>query len=707
MSELQHRLAAILAADVAGYSRLMSIDDKATVVALDAARAVFRTQVEAQQGRIIDMAGDSVLAVFGTAAGAVTAALAIQAQVNALAETEPEDRRMRFRIGVHLGDVIEKADGTVYGEGVNIAARLEGLADPGGATVSESIRSAVKGKVAASFEDQAEQAVKNIADPVRAWRLRGGVAGPDSLAPATAAPSIPAIELSLPDEPSIAVLPFTNMSGDPEQEYFTDGITEDIITELSRLHSLFVIARNSSFSYKGQSPDIRRVGKELGVRYVLEGSIRKSVNRIRVTAQLIDAITANQLWAEKYDRMLEDIFAVQEELTRSIVATMAPHIDEEERSKVHRLRPESLGAYERVVIAWTKALAAHIKADLGLRNSALAEAQAVRAIHPRSSRALHVIALVQWQHYYLGTEPDRQTAWHAGLSATLQAIEIDRNDCDAYALKAMLLTVAPDRQRTAEALPTAQRAYELNPNNMLAVAAISFAEIGAGLTEQSAAHLHHALRLSPRDPFRQDLYLMLATLSLFNRDYAKGVEYALLGIADAPNLPALGMYLALNHVGLGDIGKSEGGLRSCAPVGARLGRWSRHGQGHCPCYTRAPPQDIDIPADRRRPGRPRRGGCAALTASKNAMSTELPIPEKRYAETDDLSIACQVFGNGARDLVIIPGIVSHIEAHCQHANYARILRSLAQHFRVIFFDRGRPGSVGPVRRRAHARRAHG
>ena len=382
-SALSHRLAAILAADAAGYSRLMSIDDKATVTALDAARAVFRTQIEAQLGRVIDMAGDSVLAVFGTAAGAVTAALAVQARINTLADAEPEDRRMRFRIGIHLGDVIEKADGTVYGDGVNIAARLEGLAEPGGVTVSDSIRSAVKGKVGASFEDQGEQAVKNIVDPVRAWRLRAaapangthGAAAPSAAVSAVATTSTATIELSLPDKPSIAVLPFTNMSGDPEQEYFTDGITEDIITELSRFHSLFVIARNSSFSYKGQSPDIRRVGRELGVRYVLEGSIRKSANRIRVTAQLIDAITGNHLWAEKYDRVLEDIFEVQEELTRSIVTTMAPHIDEEERNKVHRLRPESLGAYERVVIAWTKALAAHIKADLGLRNEALAEAQ--------------------------------------------------------------------------------------------------------------------------------------------------------------------------------------------------------------------------------------------------------------------------------------------------------------------------------------------
>jgi tetratricopeptide (TPR) repeat protein len=202
-------------------------------------------------------------------------------------------------------------------------------------------------------------------------------------------------------------------------------------------------------------------------------------------------------------------------------------------------------------------LAAHIKADLGLRNEALAEAQAVLAIQPRSSRALHVVAFAQWQHAYLGTAADRPAAWQAGLAAAMQAIDIHRNDCAAYALKAMLLTIAPDRQRSTEALPTSQRAYELNPNDMLAVVAIAFAEIGAGLAELSAAHLHQAMRLSPRDPLRQDFYLMLATVACFNRDYAKGVEYALIGIAEAPLLPALRVYLALNQIGLGEISKAK------------------------------------------------------------------------------------------------------------------------------------------------------
>src|SRR5450759_2248677 len=283
-----------------------------TVAALDAARAVFRTQIESNHGRVIDMAGDSVLAVFETATGAVSAALAVQQELNALSAHVSEDRRMRFRIGVHLGDVIEKSDGTVYGDGVNIAARLEGLAEVGGITISDAVQGAVRGKVTATFVDQGEQQVKNIPHPVRAFAVRTD--GSTALKPPLA---IGEIDLSLPDKPSIAVLPFANLSGDPEQEYFTDGITEDIITELSRFHSLFVIARNSTFTYKGKAVDVRTVAKELGVRYVLEGSIRRAANRVRVTAQLIDALTGIHVWADRYDRVLEAIFAVQGELTQA------------------------------------------------------------------------------------------------------------------------------------------------------------------------------------------------------------------------------------------------------------------------------------------------------------------------------------------------------------------------------------------------------
>ena len=314
---LKQRLAAILAADAAGYSRLMAADERATVAALDAARAVFRRQIEANHGRVIDMAGDSVLAVFETATGAVTAALGVQQEIDASSSDVPDDRRMRFRIGVHLGDVIEKLDGSIYGDGVNIAARLEGLASPGGVMVSDAVQGAVRSKVSASFSDQGEQTVKNIAHPVRAFSVQAGGTAPS---PAASSAGLPRERPS--EKPSIIVLPFTNMSGAPEQEFFADGLTEDILTDLSRFRELFVISRNTSFKYKGQAVDVKKVARELGVRYVVEGSVRKSGNRVRITVQLIEAESDHHIWAERYDRDLEDIFAIQDEVTSSIVATL-------------------------------------------------------------------------------------------------------------------------------------------------------------------------------------------------------------------------------------------------------------------------------------------------------------------------------------------------------------------------------------------------
>ena len=343
---LRQRLAAILAADVAGYSRLMASDERATVAALDAARAEFRSSIESNQGRVIDMAGDSVLAVFDTAAGAVGAALVVQKALDEASKEVPGERRMRFRIGIHLGDVIEKADGTVYGDGVNIAARLEGLAEPGGVTVSDSVRIAVRGKVAAGFEDQGEQTVKNIAEPVHAFRLRPGERG-SRPAPSQAVRG--AHPLSA--KPSIAVLPFANMSGDPEQDYFADGITEDIITELSRFQAITVIARNSVFVYKGKAVRVQEVARGLLVQYVVEGSVRKAGSRVRVNVQLIDADSGKHVWAERYDRELADIFELQDELTRHIVAAVPSRVESAQLELVKRKTPGDMSVYDRVLRA--------------------------------------------------------------------------------------------------------------------------------------------------------------------------------------------------------------------------------------------------------------------------------------------------------------------------------------------------------------------
>ena len=570
-SGIRQRLAAILAADVAGYSRLMAADDRATVAALDAARAVFRKQIESCQGRVIDMAGDSVLAVFETAIGAVTTALAVQTEIEALADATAEDRRMRFRIGVHLGDVIEKMDGTVYGDGVNIAARLEGLAESGGIMVSESIRTAVQGKVGARFEDRGEQEVKNIPYPVRAFAVHA--AGRAETRPAAKAVEI---DLSLPDKPSIAVLPFANMSGDPEQEYFTDGISEDIITELSRFRSLFVIARNSTFTYKGRAVDVRTVAKELGVRYVLEGSIRRASKRVRVTAQLIDASTGNHVWAEKYDRVLEDIFAVQEEVTQAIVAAIAPHVESSEAERVRRVRPGNLTAHEMAMRGWSIAWVAFGSTDPAACDEALRVAREALAIDPRCSAALRVIAFAQWLHVYFDIAAAGGVASDEGIDAATRAIEMDGGDHVGYLWRGLHLFLSG---RQDLGLADIRRAHELNPNDAFALASLAVSPAMSGNPRKAIEFATRAIRLSPRDPTRGVRITILAWAYFYAGEFASGSEWAQRAIGEMPGFPAPHICLVVNLIGLAEIARAQAAFRvvhTLAPklVAARLaGQW--------------------------------------------------------------------------------------------------------------------------------------
>jgi len=551
-ANLTQRLAAILAADVVGYSRLMAADERGTVADLDAARSVFKACIESTQGRVIDMAGDSVLAVFDTATGAVNAALAVQRELETRATPVSEDRRMRFRIGVHLGDVIVKADGTIYGDGVNIAARLESLAAPEGIAVSDSIRVAVKGKVGVRFVDQGEQQVKNIADPVRIFWLLPEIGQAQNLPP-----KVGEIDLSLPDRPSIAVLPFANLSGDPEQEYFTDGVTEDIITELSRFHSLFVIARNSTFSYKGRAVDVRTVAKELGVRYVLEGSIRRASTRIRVTGQLIDALTGNHIWAERYDREVEDIFAVQEEVTRSIVTAISPQIDAAELNKVRRKRPESLGGYELAVRASAAAHESFLKSDRLLRDQAIRQAREALAIDPRSILALAALASAACQHVIFRTAPEISAAWQVGMDAADQAIEADPSDSRGYQRKGLLLVHSPVKDQIADALSHLERALRLNANDVRNLSSIGIAEVMVGKANQGIEHLQQALRVSPLDPMRPSIHGNLALAYFCKKEYQEALEYALLGTSEAPEWAICHIHIANSHVGLGDVERGK------------------------------------------------------------------------------------------------------------------------------------------------------
>ncbi len=347
---LPRKLAAILYADVAGYSRLTGEDEDATHKTLSAYLDLISKTMEEHDGQVMHYAGDAVLAKFDAVVDAMSAAVAIQKGLKTRNESFPDERKVQFRVGVNLGDVIEDR-GDIYGDGVNVAARLESLGEPGGIWVSDGVRSAVGKRLNVDYQNMGEQKVKNIEEPVRAYKVVMA-AEEEPKAKEAVKP-----ELELPDKPSVAVLAFSNMSGDPEQEYFSDGITEDIITELSRFPILFVIARHSSFAFKGKSIDIKEVGQRLGVAYVVEGSVRKAGNRVRITAQLIEVETGNHIWAERYDRELEDIFAVQDEVTRAIVAVIPGRVEKAVAERVQRKPTDNMKAYEFVLrgkIHWNR-----------------------------------------------------------------------------------------------------------------------------------------------------------------------------------------------------------------------------------------------------------------------------------------------------------------------------------------------------------------
>ncbi len=483
-SEIKQRLAAILAADAAGYSRLMSADEHATVVALDAARARFRAQIESNGGRVIDMAGDSVLAIFDTAAGAANTALDVQRELEAASSSQPEVRRMRFRVGVHLGDVMEKADGSIYGDGVNIAARLQALAEPGGVTVSDAVKSALRGKVAATFEDRGEQHVKNIAEAVRAYRLLPPGAVPSR--PAAGAKDAPA----LPDKPSIAVLPFVNMSADPEQEYFADGITEDIITDVSGVSGLFVIARNSSFVFKKQSVDVKEVGRRLGVRHVLEGSVRKAGKRVRVTAQLIDAQTGGHLWAERYDRDVEDIFAVQDEVTRHIVEALKVRLTPNERVRREGRGKINAEAYD--LLAKARSTVYRFTAESVLECRKLLD----RALQldPDFSRAYALLAMAHGAEYLNNWNGADLDHIRRAVDFALKAREKDENEPRAHQALAMMKLLLREYE---EAERAAERAIELDANFDGGYVTLGQIHDFTGRHESAIGLFEQAMRLDP------------------------------------------------------------------------------------------------------------------------------------------------------------------------------------------------------------------
>ncbi len=509
---VQRRLAAILAADVVGYSRMMDADEAGTLARFKTLRsAVFDPETERFGGRIFKNTGDGALAEFGSAVDAVQCAVEIQRGLAQRNSKEPENRRIIMRIGINLGDVMVEGD-DIHGAGVNVAARLEGLCEPGMVYVSGSIFDQVAGKLDAAFDDLGEQKVKNIAKPVRVYRARGET-DEEATYGDVSAPS------PLPDKPSIAVLPFNNLSGDPEQEYFADGMTEDIITGLSRFRSLFVIARNSTFAYKGKSPDVREVARDLGVRYILEGSVRRGGDRIRITGQLIDAETGNHLWAERYDRELEDIFAVQDEVTEAIVAAIAPEIGDVERERAQRKSPGNLdawGLYQRGLAAY------YSSTEEGLR-SAIEQFDRVNEVDPSFAPAFAMAAGARWR-YALHFEPDDRAEYLSqAREKAYTAITLDPRDptglWNAGEVHSML------GQHDA-AIAKVEEAIGLNPNDAVSHYFLGSVLCRAGRAEEAIPQFDQAMRLSPRDIFITAM-LTHRAFALFDLErYEEALEWA-------------------------------------------------------------------------------------------------------------------------------------------------------------------------------------
>jgi adenylate cyclase len=550
---LQRRLAAILSADVAGYSRLMGEDEVATVRTLSEYRGVIAGIVAAHGGRVVDMPGDNVLAEFASALDAVEAAVAIQQELGTRNAQLPEARRMAFRVGVNLGDIIAE-NGRIYGDGVNIAARVESLADAGGICVSGKVYEEVRGKLELTFEDFGEHELKNIAARVKVWRV--AVLGSH--------PAVRAADLARQAKPSIIVLPFANMSGTPEQEYFADGLTEDILTDLSRFRELFVISRNTSFKYKGQVVDVKRVAREIGVQYVVEGSVRRAGNRVRVTVQLIDAESDHHVWAERFDRDLEDIFALQDEITAAIVATLPGRLEAAARSRAERKPTANMAAYECVLEA----------KGLHHRSSQTDNAKAVglieRAIDldPKYGHAHAWKACILGQQWGYGWCEDR-TATERAIERELEvALRLDENDSDVHRILAAVAVVRNDLDKAAY---HQQRALSLNPNDDLIVVQQGEILTWLGHAEEGSEWIRKAMRLNPYHPER--FWFHLARAQFVAKRYAEAIES--LRHITAPD----GMHYALLAACEAQRGNAERAAADAAEVLARIPGFTI--RGHC------------------------------------------------------------------------------------------------------------------------------
>ncbi|MGD8687863.1 MAG: adenylate/guanylate cyclase domain-containing protein [Syntrophobacterales bacterium] len=527
--DFKRKLTAILSADVKGYSRLMGEDEEATVRTITAHRKVITSVIEKYRGRVVDSPGDNILAEFVSVVDAVQSAVEIQEVIRAKNAELPEERRMEFRIGINLGDVIQEGE-RIYGDGVNIAARVEGLADPGGICISGSAYEQIENKLALGYDYIGEHTVKNIVKPIRVYRVP---TGPETLqkvteerkpAPswqrATIAvviallvvaggvaiwksyrPSTPPIETAsvermafpLPDKPSIAVLPFVNMSEDPKQEYFSDGITEEIISSLSKTPKLFVIARNSTFAFKEKPVIVKQVAEELGVRYVLEGSVRKAEEKVRITAQLIDALKGHHLWSERYDRNLDDIFAVQDEITKKIITALQVKLTEGEQARTASKGTNSLDAYLKCLQSMETIR--HFNRESNALGKQLAEETI--ALDPEYPMAYRVLALAHQMDAWLGSSKSPKQSLTKSIELLQKAIALDDTYAEAYADLGFMLSIIGKHDK---AVATAEHGVELNPNSADAHTKLGHTLRFAGRYQESIPEYKIAIRLNPIPP---------------------------------------------------------------------------------------------------------------------------------------------------------------------------------------------------------------
>jgi adenylate cyclase len=489
---VERRLAAVLAADVAGYSRLMGADEVGTLAALKAhRREIVDPAIAQHHGRIVKTTGDGMLVEFASAVDAVTCAVAVQEK---MADQTGEGPRIQFRVGINIGDIIIDAE-DIFGDGVNVAVRVENECEPGGVYLSDDAYRQVRGKTSLAFDDLGERSLKNIDRPVRLYAVRS------TSFSAEAAPAVGEKPLPLPDKPSIAVLPFQNMSGDPEQEYFADGMVEEIITALSRFKSLFVIARNSSFTFTGKGVDVKKVGRRLGVRYVLEGSVRKASGKVRITGQLIDAVTGAHIWADRFERDLTDVFALQDEVTAAVVSAIQPKLLQAEIAMAARRRPENLTAYDCYLRAMQQF---YLTTREGV-------AEAIRVAHraleldPRFGLVAALAANCHVDNVVFGHAVDPQFERNEAVRLSRLALSIDDTDADILARAAATSAfMVGDSEGEIE---MADRAVALNPNSYLAWNIRGWVYRVAGLPEDAIRSFEQAMRLSPLDPLLHRTFL--------------------------------------------------------------------------------------------------------------------------------------------------------------------------------------------------------